>query len=102
MNIYVKNIPPNVSNNDLKVFFEVFGQVESAEVITNTRTGEAKDYAFVVMPVDEQGEDAITTLNGKEWLGKKLELQKARKQGGRRDGRKGGERRGDRQEFSRR
>ena len=90
MNIYVKNIPTEISNNDLKAFFEAFGEVDSVEVITNIRTGEAKDYAFVVMKNDEEGENAITTLNGKPWLGKTLQLQKAKKPGGKRDNRRGG------------
>ncbi len=84
MNIYVKNIPTQITNNDLKTFFEVFGVVDTVEIITNIRTGEAKDYAFVVMPNDAEGEEAITTLNGKPWMGKVLQLQKANKQGGRR------------------
>lgn len=84
MNIYVKNLSPNVSNNDLRKCFEPFGRVVSAEVITNIRTGEAKDYGFVVMGSEEEGDAALQELNGKDFMGKNLMLEKGknRKRGG--------------------
>ncbi len=81
MNIHVGNLPVNVSADDLKVFFEVFGKVGSIDLIVNTKTGEAKGYAFIEMPSDEEALSTIETLNGKEWLGKTLVLTKANRQG---------------------
>ena len=78
MNIYVKNIPPNLCNDDLRKFFEVFGKVISAEIITNVRTGELKDYAFVVMGSEQEAQDVITALDGKEWMGQIIRLEKGR------------------------
>ncbi len=78
MNIYVKNLPLTVSNEDLRKCFEPFGKVETVEIITNTRTGDPKDYGFVVMSREEDAVRAIEGLNGKEWLGKKLFLEKGR------------------------
>lgn len=78
LNIYVKNIPLTVSVDDLRGYFESYGKVVSAEIVTNVRTGEPKDYAFVVMGSEEEGNAAIDALNGKEWKGKALLLERGR------------------------
>jgi RNA recognition motif-containing protein len=80
MNIHIGNLPLEIRDNDLQVFFQAFGKVESVEVITNRRTGEPLGYAFVVMPSEEEGTSAIETLNGKEWLGKTLVVTRANRQ----------------------
>mgnify|MGYP003341275552 CR=1 FL=1 len=81
MNIHVSNLPPQVTANDVKVFFEVFGKVALVDLIVNTKTGEKKGYAFVDMPSEEEALATIETLNGKEWQGKTLTLVKANRQG---------------------
>jgi RNA recognition motif-containing protein len=81
MNIHVSNLPPNVSAEDIKVFFAVFGKVEVVDLIVNTKTGERKGYAFVEMPQEEEALATIETLNGKEWQGKTLILTRANRQG---------------------
>ena len=78
MNIYVKNLPPNTTKDDLAKHFAQFGRVVSAEVITNIRTGEPKDYGFVVMGSEEEGMAALGGLNGKEFAGRILSLEKGR------------------------
>ena len=89
MNIHVGNLPPAVTDQDLKTFFEVFGKVESAQVITNVRTGEPQGYGFVIMASDEEAMETIATLNGKEWMGKTLVLSKAHRAPGKRSSKKG-------------
>ncbi len=81
MNIHVKNLPLQVTERDLRTFFEVFGKVEAAQVIINTRTGEPQGYGFVEMPVEEEALVTISTLNGKDWMGKTLSVTKANRQG---------------------
>jgi len=78
LNIYVKNLPPAASSDELRKYFETFGKVVSTEIVTNVRTGEPKDYAFVVMGSEEEGNAAIEALNGKEWMGKPLTLERGR------------------------
>lgn len=78
LNIYVKNVPLTASADELRRYFEAYGKVVSAEIVTNVRTGEPKDYAFVVMGSEEEGNAAIEALNGKEWLGKALLLERGR------------------------
>ncbi|MBI1807403.1 MAG: RNA-binding protein [Ignavibacteria bacterium] len=81
MNIYVKNLPLQITNDDLRKLFEAYGNVVSVEIITNIRTGEAKDYGFVVMGSEEEAMNAISSLDGKEWIGKIIHLEKGRNRG---------------------
>ncbi|MBX3240468.1 MAG: RNA-binding protein [Chitinophagaceae bacterium] len=63
MNIYVSNLSFNVVDEDLKAFFEEYGEVSSARVITDKYTGRSRGFGFVEMPDDEQAKKAITELD---------------------------------------
>lgn len=98
MNIYVGNLPYQVSEEDLRVAFEPFGQVESVNIIKDKYSGQSKGFGFVEMPSEEEARSAINELNGKELNGRTLNVNEARPRsergggGGRRGG--GGGRRG--------
>lgn len=83
MNIHVGNLSRRVTDSDLHIFFSVFGKVEKAEVIINSRTGEPLGYGFVVMPSEEEGAEAIATLHEKPWMGSVITVTKAHRVGGR-------------------
>ncbi|MBX2924868.1 MAG: RNA-binding protein [Chitinophagaceae bacterium] len=63
MNIYVSNLSFNVVDEDLKAFFEEYGEVSSARVITDKFTGRSRGFGFVEMPDDEAAKKAITELD---------------------------------------
>ncbi|MBW7891467.1 MAG: RNA-binding protein [Chitinophagaceae bacterium] len=63
MNIYVSNLSFNVVDEDLKGFFEEYGEVSSARVITDKFTGRSRGFGFVEMPNDEEAKKAITELD---------------------------------------
>lgn len=63
MNIYVSNLSFNVVDEDLKAFFEEYGEVSSARVITDKYTGRSRGFGFVEMPNDEEAKKAITELD---------------------------------------
>ncbi len=63
MNIYVSNLSFNVIDEDLKAFFEEYGEVSSARVITDKYTGRSRGFGFVEMPDEEQAKKAITELD---------------------------------------
>ena len=63
MNIYVSNLSFNVVDEDLKAFFEEYGEVSSARVITDKFTGRSRGYGFVEMPNDEEARKAVTELD---------------------------------------
>jgi len=63
MNIYVSNLSFNVVDEDLKAFFEEYGEVSSARVITDKFTGRSRGFGFVEMPNDEEAQKAISELD---------------------------------------
>ena len=96
MNIYVGNLSHEVTEEDLRLAFEPFGQVESATIIQDKHSGQSKGFGFVEMASKAEGQSAIDGLNGKELKGKALNVNEARArterrgQGGGRGGQGGG------------
>jgi RNA recognition motif-containing protein len=64
MNIYVSNLGFNVTNDDLKAFFTPFGEVTSAQIISDRETGRSRGFGFVEMADKEASLKAIGELNG--------------------------------------
>jgi RNA recognition motif-containing protein len=88
MNIYVGNLSYEVTEEDLQLAFESFGQVESATIIKDKYSGESKGFGFVEMPSKAEAQSAINGLNEKELKGRALKVNEARPQRNR--NRKGG------------
>ncbi len=78
MNIYVGNLSYEVTEEELRLAFEPFGQVESATIIKDKHSGESKGFGFVEMPFKAEGQSAIDGLNGKELKGRTLNVNEAR------------------------
>ena len=93
MNIYVGNLSPNVTEEELQQAFEAFGQVESVKIIKDRYSGESRGFGFVEMPKDEEAQSAIKDVNNTELKGRTLKVDEARP---RSEGRRGGGRRSGR------
>ncbi|UCG61341.1 MAG: RNA-binding protein [Candidatus Zixiibacteriota bacterium] len=78
MNIYVGNLSYDTAEEDLRQAFENFGQVSSVNIITDKYSGRSRGFGFVEMATKEEGEAAITGLNGQELHGRKLNVNEAR------------------------
>jgi RNA recognition motif-containing protein len=65
MKIYVGNLSYEVTEEDLRQEFGAFGEVTSANIITDKYSGRPKGFAFVEMASKSEAEAAITGLNGK-------------------------------------
>jgi RNA recognition motif-containing protein len=78
MNIYVSNLGFHVSEAEVKDLFAAYGTVASAKLICDKFTGDSRGFAFVEMPVDEEGQNAIQLLNSKEWEGRSLVVNVAK------------------------
>jgi RNA recognition motif-containing protein len=65
MKIYVGNLSYEVTEEDLRQEFGAFGEVASANIITDKYSGRPKGFAFVEMASKSEAEAAITSLNGK-------------------------------------
>ena len=89
MNIYVGNLPYEVTEEDLREAFEVFGEVETIKVIRDNYTGRSRGFGFVEMPDSADARSAIDGLNGKELKGRTLNVNEARPRAESRRGRGG-------------
>ena len=78
MKIYVGNLSLDVTGDDLRQAFEAFGQVESANVITDKFSGESKGFGFVEMPSKDEAAAALAGMNGKDLKGKAVNVNEAR------------------------
>ena len=77
MNIFVAKLNFSTDSAALREAFEQFGEVESANVITDRETGRSKGYGFVEMHDDSEGDAAIKALDGSEIDGNTVVIKKA-------------------------
>ena len=78
MNIYVGNLSYDVTEDDLRTEFAAFGDVSSVSIIKDKFSGQSKGFAFVEMPVLQQGQAAINGLNGKKLKDRAINVSGAR------------------------
>jgi len=78
MNIFVGNLPRDITEEDLKEAFSAFGKVASVSVIKDKFTGEPRGFAFVEMANKNEAQAAIAGVNGKMIKGKSLNVNEAR------------------------
>ena len=79
MNIYVGNLSVEVTEQELRQEFLLFGKV-NAVVLMNDRSigsGQCRGCGYVEMPSDSEGQSAISQLQGKLLKGRKLDVIKA-------------------------
>jgi len=79
MNIYVGNLSPETTEDDLRQAFEAFGQVISVKILRDRVTGESNGFGFVGMPVSDEGQTAISKLNGKNLKGHAINVEEGRR-----------------------
>jgi cold-inducible RNA-binding protein len=101
-NIFVGNLSFNTNEDELRQMFEPYGQVDRVSILTDRETGRSRGFGFVEMSSDEDGEKAITALNGSQIGGRTINVNEARPKtergggGGYGGGGGGGRDRGDR------
>lgn len=95
MKIYVGNMSFDSSESELRKAFEAHGKVDSVTIIMDRDTGRPKGFGFVEMSNDAEAKAAIENLNGKDFMGRTLNVNEARPRtdGPRRGGSGGGPRR---------
>jgi RNA recognition motif-containing protein len=76
--LYVGNLSFNTSTQDLEQMFAEFGTVQSTNIIEDRETGRSRGFAFVEMSSKEEGEKAISALNGKDIDGRSLTVNEAK------------------------
>ncbi|MGL5273356.1 MAG: RNA recognition motif domain-containing protein [Phocaeicola sp.] len=77
MNMYVGNLNYRVKEGDLEQVMADYGTVTSVKVIKDRETGKSKGFAFVEMENDAEASQAMTALNGAEFMGRQLVIKEA-------------------------
>ncbi len=78
MSIFVGNLPYEVSEDDIKKVFAEYGSVSRIHLPTDQETGRIRGFAFVEMGTETEEDSAIAELNGAEWMGRTMRVDKAR------------------------
>jgi len=76
--LYVGNLSYDATESDLFELFNGVGAVRNAEVVVNSRTQRSKGFAFVTMSSIEETRRAVAELNGKDFMGRPLQLSGAK------------------------
>jgi len=75
--IYVGNLPFEVTEDEVKSAFEVYGEVESIAMIMDRDTGKFRGFCFVEMADNDAGA-AIEGLNDSDFGGRPMKVNEAR------------------------
>lgn len=78
MSIYVGNLAYNATEGDITEVFAEYGAVSRVTVPTDRETGRPRGFAFVDMTAETQEDTVIEALDGAEWMGREMRVNKAR------------------------
>ena len=87
MSIYVGNLSYEVTREDLTTVFEEYGTVSRVSLPRDRETDRPRGFGFVEMGSEEEESKAIESLDGAEWMGRELRVNKARPRENNRGGR---------------
>jgi cold-inducible RNA-binding protein len=90
MKLYVGNLSFNTTSQDLEQMFGEIGTVESTNIIEDRDTGRSRGFAFVEMSSKEEGQNAISQLDGKDIDGRSLKVNEAKPRENNGGGNRGG------------
>lgn len=78
MTIYVGNLSYEVTQEDLNSVFAEYGKVKKVYLPTDRETGRVRGFAFVDLESEAEEQNAIDALDGADWMGRDLKVNKAR------------------------
>ena len=78
MSIYVGNLDYEIEQRDLTEVFAEYGTVKRVHLPIDRETGRKRGFAFVEMESETEEDEAISKLDGAEWMGRELRVNKAR------------------------
>ncbi|GAB4321727.1 MULTISPECIES: RNA recognition motif domain-containing protein [Leptodesmis] len=94
MSVYVGNLSYQVTQDDLIETFSEYGKVVNVQLPKDRETGRMRGFAFVEMSSEDEETAAIEALDGAEWMGRDLKVNKAKPREDRRSSMGGGNRGG--------
>lgn len=78
MSIYVGNLSYQVAEEDITAIFAEYGTVKRVQLPVDRETGRMRGFGFVEMSSDAEEAAAIEALDGAEWMGRDLRVNKAK------------------------
>ena len=78
MSIYVGNLSYDATKEDLTEVFSEYGTVKRVHIPSDRETGRVRGFAFVEMESEDNEEKAIEALDGAEWMGRDIKVNKAK------------------------
>ena len=78
MTIYIGNLSFQATEDDIREVFSEYGTVQRVSLPTDRETGRKRGFAFVEMETETEEEAAISELDGAEWMGREIRLNKAK------------------------
>ncbi|AUT01875.1 MULTISPECIES: RNA recognition motif domain-containing protein [unclassified Nostoc] len=78
MSVYVGNLSYEVTEETLNAVFAEYGSVKRVQLPTDRETGRLRGFGFVEMSTDAEETAAIEALDGAEWMGRDLKVNKAK------------------------
>ncbi len=76
--LYVGNLSYRTEQESLHSLFAQYGEVISAQIVTDRDTGRSRGFGFVEFADQEAAEKATRELNGTELDGRNLKVNEAR------------------------
>ncbi|MCU0524388.1 MAG: RNA-binding protein [Elainella sp. Prado103] len=90
MSIFVGNLSYQATEEAISEVFSEYGTVKRVQVPTDRETGRMRGFAFVEMETEAEESSAIDALDGAEWMGRDLKVNKAKPREDRNSSRGGG------------
>jgi cold-inducible RNA-binding protein len=79
MRLYIGNLPYKATEADLESWFSQAGiAVDSVNVVRDRFSGEARGFGFAEISNEQEAARAISTCNGKQFMGRPLVINEAR------------------------
>jgi len=75
--IYVGNLPYRLSEEEIRTFFNQYGEIVELKLISDRATGRPKGFGFITFASNEEGKAALAA-NGQDLGGRPLIVNTAR------------------------
>jgi RNA recognition motif-containing protein len=75
--IIILNLPRDLTENELKILFEPYGEVISCDLILDKTTGVSKGFGFIIMGLVSQADTAVKALHQTKLKKQKIRVKLA-------------------------
>ncbi len=83
MTIYIGNLSFGATEQDLQEVFAEYGTVSRVSLPMDRETNRVRGFAFVDLSSEAEEDAAIADLDGAEWMGRQIRVNKAKPREGR-------------------